>query len=366
MSNPQLAPLHVDNESGHQGENNNIAPSNEILHADPVGIPIVDPIDANSHVSIDAKLPTNPENNVSGGARSVIQNAQNVEGDGINLRMIFEMLQAQQAAITQLQNQSRARSWVEPDPPREAARRDVSVVERSNEHESGDSSKVIKMLEEPTKRIESGEKKIDGNDKKVETYNSREDQIPGALPILKGLDSRKFVQKPFPPRNDLEDDEIESMLLKKFGETPSKRAMIWYHNLPPNSIDSFAMLADSFVKTHAGAIKVETRKSNLFKVREKDNKMLGEFVSRFQMERMELPPVADDWTVQAFTQGLNVRSSVDSQQLKQNLIKYPAVTWADVHNRYQSKIRVEDDQLGAPPGSIYPINPVDRIRRDIN
>ncbi|XP_019251177.1 PREDICTED: uncharacterized protein LOC109230103 [Nicotiana attenuata] len=72
------------------------------------------------------------------------------------------------------------------------------------------------------------------------------------------------------------------------------------------------------------------------------------------MEWMDLPPVADDWVVQAFTQGLNVRSSVASQQLKQNLIKYPAATWADAHNRYQSKIRVEDDQLGAPSGSIGP------------
>ena len=59
--------------------------------------------------------------------------------------------------------------------------------------------------------------------------------------------------------NDLEDDEIESVLLKKFGETLSNGAMIWYHNLPPNSIDSFVMLADSFVKAYARAIKVATR-----------------------------------------------------------------------------------------------------------
>jgi len=44
------------------------------------------------------------------------------------------------------------------------------------------------------------------------------------------------------------------------------------------------MLADSFVKVHAGAIKVETRKSDLFKDKPKDNEMLREFVSQFQME----------------------------------------------------------------------------------
>ncbi|XP_019248799.1 PREDICTED: uncharacterized protein LOC109228072 [Nicotiana attenuata] len=52
---------------------------------------------------------------------------------------------------------------------------------------------------ELTKRVESGEKKIEAIDKKVETYNSRVDQIPRAPPILKGLDSKKLVQKPFPP-----------------------------------------------------------------------------------------------------------------------------------------------------------------------
>ncbi|XP_070046896.1 uncharacterized protein [Nicotiana tomentosiformis] len=247
-----------------------------------------------------------------------------------------------------------------------------------------------------------GEKKIEANDKKVETYNSRVYQIPGAPLILKCLDSKKFVQKPFPPSatpkpipkklcmpeipkynrttepnehvtsytctikgNNLEDDDIESVLLKKFGETLSKGAMIWYHNFSSNSIDSFAKLVDAFVKAHAGAIKVETRKSDPFKVKQRHNEMLREFVSMFQMEWMDLP-VADDWAVQAFTQGLNTRSSLTSQQLKQNMVEYPAVTWDDVHNRYQSKIRVEDDQLGAPSRSVYPIRDSDRSKRDID
>lgn len=59
------------------------------------------------------------------------------------------------------------------------------------------------------------------------------------------------------------------------------------------------------------------------------------------MERIDLPPVADDWVVQAFIQGLNPQNFLASQQLKQILIEYPAVTWVDVYNRYQSKIRVE-------------------------
>ncbi|XP_070004697.1 uncharacterized protein [Nicotiana sylvestris] len=260
------------------------------------------------------------------------------------------MLQTQQAIIAQLQNKNRAPSRIELEPSQEVVHRVESVPKRSNEGESYTNPATIKMLEELTKRIETGEKKIEENDKKVETYNSKVDQILGPPPVLKGLDSKKFVQKPFPPSaapklipkkfrmleilkyngtidpnehvtsyacaikgNDLEDDEIESVLLKKFRETLSKGAMIWYHNLPPNSIDSFAMLTDSFVKVHAGAIKVANRKSNLFKVRQKDNEILREFVSRFQIERMDLPSVTDDWAIQAFTQGLNEGSSITSQ-----------------------------------------------------
>ncbi|XP_070031129.1 uncharacterized protein [Nicotiana tomentosiformis] len=271
--------------------------------------------------------------------------------------------------------ETHVQSRPEPNPLREVTHRTEPAIEKPNEQELGTTPEITKLLEELTKRVEA-------NDKKVETYNFRVDQIPGAPPMIKGLDSKKFIQKPFPssaapkpipkkfrmpeiPKyngttdpnehitsytyaikgNDLEDDEIESVLLKKFGETLSKGAMIWYHNLPSNSIDSFAMLTDCFVKAHAGAIKIETRKSDLFKVIQKDNEMLREFVARFQMERMDLPPVTDDWVVQAFTQDLNERSSRASRRLKQNLIEYPAITWTDVHNRYQSKIRVEDDQM---------------------
>ncbi|XP_059310977.1 uncharacterized protein LOC132062419 [Lycium ferocissimum] len=45
-------------------------------------------------------------------------------------------------------------------------------------------------------------------------------------------------------------------------------------------------------------------------------------------------------------------------ELKQNLIEYPAIAWADVHNRYQSKIRVEDDKILRT--GRYQLYPLDR------
>ncbi|XP_070026281.1 uncharacterized protein [Nicotiana sylvestris] len=282
-----------------------------------------------------------------------------MEEGGISLQVIFEMLQAQQVSIAQLQSQNRTPNTAE----LVNTRHTEPALERPDENGSGTDPTIMKMLEELTKWIDSGEKKIEDNDKKVETYNSRVDQIPGAPLVLKGLDAKNIIQKPFTPSaapmpipkkfcmpdmckyngttdyneyinsytcgikgNDLNGDEIKSVLLKKFGETISKGAIIWYHNLAPNSIDSFAMLADAFVKAHAEAIKVATRKLDVFKIKQRDDEMLREFIYLFQMERMELPPVSDDWAVQAFMQGLNKRSSIASQQLKQNLIEYPTTT----------------------------------------
>ncbi|XP_060202184.1 uncharacterized protein LOC132630640 [Lycium barbarum] len=163
--------------------------------------------------------------------------------------------------------------------------------------------------------------------------------------------------------NDLEDDEIESVMLKKFGETLTKRAMQWYCMLPQYSIPSFELLTGAFVKAHAGARKVKARKADIFKICQQDDERLREFVTRFQRERILLPPVLDEWAAQAFAKGLNPRSSNASLKLKENLLEFRAITWADVHNRYESKIRVEDDQLGLPSGPINRIKNLDRLKR---
>nr|XP_016473143.1 PREDICTED: uncharacterized protein LOC107795084 [Nicotiana tabacum] len=165
------------------------------------------------------------------------------------------------------------------------------MSERSSGNDSGTNPAIMRMLEELTKRIESGEKKIEDNDKKVKTYNSRVDQIPGASPVLKGLDAKKFIQKPFP-------QSAVSMPIPKMFRMPDvpkyngtiepQRAITSYtcgikgNDLNNNEID------DAFVKAHAGAIKVATRKTDIFKIKQRNDKMLREFVSRFQIERMEI------------------------------------------------------------------------------
>ncbi|XP_070032631.1 uncharacterized protein [Nicotiana tomentosiformis] len=121
--------------------------------------------------------------------------------------------------------------------------------------------------------------------------------------------------------NDLASPEIESVFLKKFGETLTKGSLTWYSLLPKHSIYSFEMITNSFIKAHAGTRKVPVQKADIFRIAQGESELLREFVSRFQKERMLLPVMPDEWAAEE-------------------------TTWADVHNRYESKIRIEDDQLG--------------------
>ncbi|XP_070025303.1 uncharacterized protein [Nicotiana sylvestris] len=143
--------------------------------------------------------------------------------------------------------------------------------------------------------------------------------------------------------NDLTKQEIESVLVKNFGETLTKGALTWYSLLPENSINSFAKLADSFIKAHSGAQKVEKRIEDIFKIKQGDSELLREFVDKFQRERMTLPRVPDNWAAIAFTSNLNEKSSEAMRRLKESLREFPATTWNDVYNRYSTKLRIEED-----------------------
>ncbi|XP_075101999.1 uncharacterized protein LOC142177409 [Nicotiana tabacum] len=120
--------------------------------------------------------------------------------------------------------------------------------------------------------------------------------------------------------NDLAPHEIESVFLKQFGETHMRGALTWYSLLPEDSIDSFEMLADSFIKAHVGARK---------------------------KERMSLLAIPNEWAAETLTKRLNLRSLDSSRKLKESLLEFQATTWENVHNRYKSKIRIKDEQVGS-------------------
>ncbi|XP_070026198.1 uncharacterized protein [Nicotiana sylvestris] len=162
--------------------------------------------------------------------------------------------------------------------------------------------------------------------KQLKEQSERIEQISGVPPIIKGVDMDRYSQQPWKPSaaplpipkkfkmsdipkydgttnprdhvtafttgvkgNDLTKQEIESVLVKKFGETLTKGALTWYSLLPENSINSFAELAESFIKAHSGAQKVEKRMEDIFKIKQGDSELLREYSTKLRIEEDTVP-----------------------------------------------------------------------------
>ncbi|XP_070019546.1 uncharacterized protein [Nicotiana sylvestris] len=76
---------------------------------------------------------------------------------------------------------------------------------------------------------------------------------------------------------------------------------------------------------------------DIFKIKQGDSELLREFMDRFQLERITLPRVPDNWAAIAFTSNLNEKSSEAMRRLKESLREFPTTTWNDVYNSDKGK-----------------------------
>ncbi|XP_070002650.1 uncharacterized protein [Nicotiana sylvestris] len=129
-------------------------------------------------------------------------------------------------------------------------------------------------------------------------------------------------------------------------------ALTWYSLLPEHSIDSFEMLADSFIKDHAGARKVQARKTNIFRNAQGESELLREFIRK---EMMLLTIVPDEWAAKAFTKGLNQRTFDASQKLKETLAK----GWYQEKNKEKSK---DDFDIDRRPSRVELVSAMRNIK----
>ncbi|XP_070014613.1 uncharacterized protein [Nicotiana sylvestris] len=81
---------------------------------------------------------------------------------------------------------------------------------------------------------------------------------------------------------------------------------------------------------------------DILKIKQGYSELLREFMDRFQRERMMLPRVPENWSAMAFASNLNEKSSEATRQLKESLREFPATTWNDVYNRYNTKLKIEE------------------------
>lgn len=75
------------------------------------------------------------------------------------------------------------------------------------------------------------------------------------IPMYDGTTDPRYhmmAQTTIIKRNNLTKSEIESVLMKKFGETLTKGVLTLYSMLPRNSMNSFAEIAEALIKANTG------------------------------------------------------------------------------------------------------------------
>ncbi|XP_019248364.1 PREDICTED: uncharacterized protein LOC109227622 [Nicotiana attenuata] len=148
--------------------------------------------------------------------------------------------------------------------------------------------------------------------------------------------------------NDLEKEQVSSILLKKFGETLTGKAQTWYSQLPTRFIDMFEEMVDNFVTAHVGAKKAEAKVNDIFAIKQSPSEGLRDFLARFNRIRMTLPNLSKGIAVVAVQNGLSRSGSRATKKLLSRLMKYPPTSWDKIHNAYFAEVRADEDDFNGP------------------
>lgn len=91
----------------------------------------------------------------------------------------------------------------------------------------------------------------------------------------------------------------KACMCKGFGSSLVGPALQWYTNLSNNSIASFAQLTDIFVEQFASSRKLEKLSDDLYRVRQRRDESLRDYVARFNAEKVSITACNVDTAVTA-------------------------------------------------------------------
>lgn len=115
--------------------------------------------------------------------------------------------------------------------------------------------------------------------------------------------------------------------------------MQWYTNLPPNSIDSFSQLTDTFVDPFASNKKLEKLSGDLYRIYQYQGEPLREYVSRFNKEKVYILNCNQETVVEVFRRRL-----LTDGELYKTIIMLTNVTMEEALSQAVTQIRWEDDE----------------------
>ncbi|CAH9140628.1 unnamed protein product, partial [Cuscuta epithymum] len=117
----------------------------------------------------------------------------------------------------------------------------------------------------------------------------------------------------------------EACMCRAFGTTLTGPALTWFVNLPNDSINSFAELVNLFNQQFASSRALEKQTSDLYRVVQRRNEPLRDYLHRFNKEKVSIPRCHIPTTIEAFRRGL-----LEDSELYQELTKHPSRSFEDV------------------------------------
>ncbi|KAL0351198.1 UNVERIFIED_CONTAM: hypothetical protein Sradi_4269000 [Sesamum radiatum] len=175
-------------------------------------------------------------------------------------------------------------------------------------------------------------------------------KIPSLNEYNGGGDPQDHLDR-FSARADLLDIS-DAAYCKLFRTTLSGKAMAWFNQLPPGTIESFEQLAQRFLHHFAINKRYPKTASYLFTIIQRENESLREYVQRFSEAVLEVPHVNPELLASIMQQNLK------RGRFKESIAGKPPATQEELLMRAEKYIRIEEST-----GS-RPITPLKRRMND--
>ncbi|CAA7055074.1 unnamed protein product [Microthlaspi erraticum] len=132
-------------------------------------------------------------------------------------------------------------------------------------------------------------------------------------------------------------DERDANYCQVFVEHMTNEALVWFSNLPAETIDNFDDLTNAFLKHYSMNMTRITR--NMFTVTQSKGEPLREFIERFKKATLDLDDMPDSVPLEALRNGLWYNS-----KFKEDLSLRPSTNLEDALHRSQNYIFLEEDK----------------------
>ncbi|XP_058092296.1 uncharacterized protein LOC131249526 [Magnolia sinica] len=134
-------------------------------------------------------------------------------------------------------------------------------------------------------------------------------------------------------------DASDAVMCRAFSLTLSNVARLWFKQLKPRSISSFAELSDAFIANFLGRKKRLTASVHLNNIVQKEGELLKDYIKRFNLEALQVRKHSDEIALNSIMQGVRDKPFLLS------LDKNPQSTSAEFMTRAEKYTNVEETRI---------------------